>query len=105
MHKGFKCLDISSGQVYISRDVIFDESVYPFHGCHPNAGAKLRAELVHLSPSLVNPDRGVTADDHVTNIAPERSNVFCGVSSEILEENLVSSASNNVVPAAHVAGT
>jgi histone deacetylase 1/2 len=25
LHKGFKCLDISSGLVYISRDVIFDE--------------------------------------------------------------------------------
>jgi histone deacetylase 1/2 len=28
MHKGYKCLDISSGRVYISRDVIFDEAIF-----------------------------------------------------------------------------
>jgi hypothetical protein len=30
LHKGYKCLDIDSGRVYISRDVIFDEGVFPF---------------------------------------------------------------------------
>jgi histone deacetylase 1/2 len=30
MHKGYKCLDIPSNQVYISRDVIFDENLFPF---------------------------------------------------------------------------
>lgn len=29
-HKGYKCLDISSGRVYISRDAIFDEGSFPF---------------------------------------------------------------------------
>jgi hypothetical protein len=34
MHKGFKCLDISTGRIYISRDVVFDEHVFPFvHMC------------------------------------------------------------------------
>jgi hypothetical protein len=28
MHKGFKCLDIFTGHVYISRDVVFDENVF-----------------------------------------------------------------------------
>jgi hypothetical protein len=28
MYKGFKCLDISKGPIYISRDVIFDEPVF-----------------------------------------------------------------------------
>jgi hypothetical protein len=43
-HKGFKCLDVSTGRVYISRDVVFDETVYPFSKLHPNAGAHLRDE-------------------------------------------------------------
>jgi histone deacetylase 1/2 len=30
LHKGFKCLDPKTGCVYVSHDVIFDETVYPF---------------------------------------------------------------------------
>ena len=30
LHKGYKCLDPATGRVYISRDVIFDETKYPF---------------------------------------------------------------------------
>jgi hypothetical protein len=29
-HKGYKCLDMDSGCVYISRDVIFDENIFSF---------------------------------------------------------------------------
>jgi hypothetical protein len=41
MNKGFKCLDPKEGSVYISRDVVFDEEVFPFAFLHPNAGARL----------------------------------------------------------------
>ena len=30
MHKGYKCLDRSTGRIYICRAVIFYESVFPF---------------------------------------------------------------------------
>jgi hypothetical protein len=26
LHKGYKCLDVANGRIYISRDVIFDET-------------------------------------------------------------------------------
>ena len=42
LHKGFKCLEVSTGRVYISRDVVFDEQVFPFFELHPNAGSLLR---------------------------------------------------------------
>jgi hypothetical protein len=42
--------------VYISRDVVFDEHVFPFAKLHPNAGAHLRAELSVLLNALVNPN-------------------------------------------------
>lgn len=44
-HKGYKCLDIAPGRIYISRDVVFDESVFPFAALRPNACARLRAEI------------------------------------------------------------
>ena len=30
LHKGYKCLHFPSGHVYISRDVLFNEDVFPF---------------------------------------------------------------------------
>lgn len=53
-HKGYKCLDISTGRVYISRDVIFDETVFPFVDLHSNAGNQLRAEISLLPESLLS---------------------------------------------------
>jgi histone deacetylase 1/2 len=51
MHKGVKCLDVNSGLVYISRDVVFDETVFPFARLHENAGALLRKEILLLPES------------------------------------------------------
>lgn len=56
MHKGFKCLDPTEGRVYISRDVVFDEHVFPFSTLHPNVGARLRSEIALLPPSLLDPN-------------------------------------------------
>lgn len=42
MHKGVKCLDIKSGHVYISRDVVFNENMFSFANLNPNAGAQLQ---------------------------------------------------------------
>jgi hypothetical protein len=40
-HKGYKCLEVSSGRVFVSRDGIFDEQVFPFMELHSNAGPTL----------------------------------------------------------------
>jgi hypothetical protein len=48
LNKGFKCLDVAAGRVYISRDVVFDETVYPFSKLNPDAGTHLRAEILLL---------------------------------------------------------
>ena len=55
IHKGVKCLDVSTGRVYISRDVVFDESVYPFESLHPNAGALLKKYFFshHISKTVI----------------------------------------------------
>jgi hypothetical protein len=47
---------VSSGHIYISRDVTFDEEIFPFSKLHPNARARLRSEVQllpsHLFPSV-----------------------------------------------------
>jgi hypothetical protein len=58
MHKCYKCLDVSTGHVYISRDVVFDEEVFPFSKLYPNAGARLKSEIALLHPTLFHPHDG-----------------------------------------------
>lgn len=62
LHKGYKCLHIATGQVYISRDVIFYEGVFPFdkssnfssiHGKQP--AESMSVLLPQLAISVLNP--------------------------------------------------
>jgi hypothetical protein len=80
IHKGFKCLDVAEGRVYISRDVVFDETIFPFHKLNPNAGAHLRAEIL-LPPST---SQGHATGDEFTDdpmtdmlINPVATNPVC----------------------------
>jgi hypothetical protein len=52
-HKGYNCLDISTGRVYVSHDVVFDKFVFPFAALHSNVGACLRSKTSLLPPSLL----------------------------------------------------
>jgi hypothetical protein len=81
MHKGFKCLDASSGRIYISRDVVFDENIFPFSKLHPYAGARLCSEVL-LPPSVISsefPSRGVNNLDNPGSNFPNPINKDCGV--------------------------
>jgi hypothetical protein len=49
MYKRFECLDVSTGHAYISRDVIFDEFVFPFAALHPNVGVCYTSDVL-LTP-------------------------------------------------------
>lgn len=62
MHKGLKCLDIKTGRMYISRDVVFEEKEFPFSNLHPNAGAQLRKDVI-LLPFHLFDARGVDCND------------------------------------------
>jgi hypothetical protein len=48
LHKGFKCLDIATGRIYISHDVVFDETQFLFAQLHTNAGARYTSEVLLL---------------------------------------------------------
>jgi hypothetical protein len=68
-HKGYKCLDLSVGHIYISRDVVFDEHVFPFASMHPNAEAHLRAELALLPDLFHSPSNlgGTFSRDNIAD--------------------------------------
>jgi hypothetical protein len=77
-HKDIKCLDIAEGR-YISRDVVFDEIVFPFAKLHSNAGARLHAEIFLLSSHLFAPivpghDGVCLTDDASLNNSPTNLN-------------------------------
>jgi hypothetical protein len=69
LHKGVKCLDVSSGRIYISRDVVFDENVFPFASLCPNAGALIKQEIL-LLPSLSSSHEGIQNIDNHVSIVP-----------------------------------
>jgi hypothetical protein len=48
MHKGFKCLGLSTGRIYISRDVIFDEQFFPFAALHSTTGPRYHSDVLLL---------------------------------------------------------
>jgi hypothetical protein len=64
-HKGYKCLEVSSGRVYVSRDVIFEEQVFPFMELHSNAGAHCRTEI-SLLPSHLVPSSNIESKEYDT---------------------------------------
>jgi histone deacetylase 1/2 len=62
--KGVKCLDTSTGRVYISRDVVFDENIFPFAKLHPNAGRRLKQDIL-LLPHHTSNSGGANIDDYM----------------------------------------
>lgn len=56
--------------IYISRDVAFDEIVFPFVNLHPNARSHLRKEILLLPEHLLNPGGVTYADKSPANAHP-----------------------------------
>jgi hypothetical protein len=75
------------GRVYVSRDVIFDEKVFPFSRLHPNAGARLKSEHTLLPPTLFHNYGDKTVCDHITDI-PSSANVPTEIKGKNSDENL-----------------
>ena len=93
-HKGFKCLDPKEGRVYISRDVVFDEYVFPFDDLHPNAGARLRAEL-RVLPDALRSQSSAFGDAHILDQRLQSPNPTDACSSSC---NPVQATERNLMP-------
>jgi hypothetical protein len=95
-HKGYKCLEPSSGHVYISHDVIFDETTFPFSSLHVNDGAHLQAEIL-LHQMLHNTHEGVGVDmPNMINAADGIADSYVGVSAALGDQNSGASSSDQV---------
>jgi hypothetical protein len=81
-HKGFKCLDVAIGRIYISRDVVLDESIFLFADLHPNAGMCFHSALFLLPTHLRNLPGGSTVHDPVV-----RSHIIATNQSFVSVEN------------------
>jgi hypothetical protein len=73
----------TSPGMYISQDVVFDETVYPFSKLNPNAGASLRVDI-HLLPSdsiptstLPSRDEFITDSTDNMLVIPVSTNAPC----------------------------
>jgi hypothetical protein len=87
-HKGYKCLEPSSDRVYISRDVIFDETTFPFSSLHVNDGAHLQAKILLLHQTLHNTHEGVGVDmPNMINAADGIADSYVGVSAALGDQN------------------
>jgi hypothetical protein len=99
MHMGFKCLNVTGGRIYISRDVFFDEIVYPFSKLNPNAGARLRSTILLLPPQIQPhnlPTHGADLSEDRSShahIIPVSTDVVCSPVST--EKNPVSICAGN----------
>jgi hypothetical protein len=69
LHKGYKCLDIFTGRVYISKDVVFDEAIFLFANLHSNDGACYTSDVLLLQdPTRAN--SGANLDNVLPNVTP-----------------------------------
>jgi hypothetical protein len=89
LHKAYKCLDISTGRLYISRDIVFDETVFPFAALHSNAGAWLHAEI-DLFPLSLHPFNLHHHEGHELHVEPvdvNPANATNGVAESFLQNS------------------
>jgi hypothetical protein len=96
-HKGYKCLESSTGRVYISPDVIFDETTFPFSSLHTIAGAQIQAEILPLHPTLCNSLEGDGIDvPNVVNVVDGIAESYAGAIATVKDQNSIASSGNQL---------
>jgi hypothetical protein len=49
-HKGYRCLHLPTGRIYISHNVIFDENKFPFYAPRVSPESPIQQPLCYLPP-------------------------------------------------------
>lgn len=74
-HKGYKYIDLSTGRVYISCDVVFNEDVFPFSKLSPSTAPRLKANPIVL-PSSIEMSNGQLFNEYY-DLLPSVSSNAC----------------------------
>jgi hypothetical protein len=90
LYKRFKCLDIASGCVYVFRDVVFDESIFPFAQLHPTAGVCYTSDVLLLPDSVPQASTNLPLDNVPTNACLSPTTLW---SSKLLQQKILASSS------------
>lgn len=98
-------MDPVEGRIYISRDVTFDERIFPFASLHPNAGARLKAEMQILPDILLNSSTNIgdaaLLDRTMSSPVPSNTTPHVAgapmLTGSQLEQDSASSAPNNAL--------
>jgi hypothetical protein len=69
LHKGFKCLIVAEGRVYVSQNVVFNETIYPFHMLNPNVGARPRGEIQLFPSNSTSTPSSAPGDELIVDLA------------------------------------
>lgn len=88
LHKGYKCLHVPTNRVYISRDVVFDETVFPFSTLTPPTDTTTTS--LHSFPVL--PDQFVDAAYSPLLLPNHGAGTGRGARLELLDNAVVSAA-------------
>jgi hypothetical protein len=71
-HKGYKCLHIESGRMYISRDVVFHENRFPFAAV-TSSTESLSPIPASVLPPIIFPSSVSTRPSHPVTVSPSMS--------------------------------
>ena len=82
LHKGYKCLHVPTNRVYISRDVVFDENVFPFRALPNNS----ITPLPDVSSTTPSPDQFVDVAYAPALLPNHVAGIGCGARLEHLDE-------------------
>ena len=96
-HKGYKCYHIPSSRLYISRDVIFQESIFPFnsqfnpqsHGSTPSTNS-----ILGPHPSLLQPMHSTAPCNRGSSPAKSATTQDPALINSIADQALINSTAN-----------
>jgi hypothetical protein len=72
-HKGYKCLDPTTNRIYIARNVVFDEHVFPFATSSPSTTTPLAPPSTIRLPNLPKPNHTSYPLPPLPKISPTKS--------------------------------